>query len=476
MSIQSVGERNLTIAAVVAIPFILAFTVYWDFLDLWFWTDDFIWIDAATNPNLGEAIRDAFAFPRGATPYWRPLIDLHFFSMYRLFGADGTPFHVANVLIHSASAAILGLLALRLTRSSLTAALTAGLFAISPTFATMVPWASGATALYAGLFSVIAVVLYIDVLQNDRQGWRALVAAGAFGLALLAKEDSVAVFAVLVLCTLAFRDRKELSLASARPLLPFAVVGFVYVIPQLFLVVGSSESPRFNVGWHVVPNLFEALSWLSFPWPNFEGDWVSPSRWAAFAVFLSITILSALQRRWLLPLLYAATAILLIPAAFFHGDFATRWTYLASLPWAIFIAVLMSSAYELIASRWRVVGLVAGVTVTVLLFVLLGARTIDNHVWVPRLVNEYRAIEARIVEGCPGLSEDHVVFFWRLPFAGGPEAFKNMVRLDLPPSQVVRVTRKETPDVSLTEREDVCTVFYDGTFSYVAVPEYVPIR
>ena len=468
-------EARLAIAVLMAVPVVLAFLVYWEFLSLWFWTDDFFWLEAAANPDLSDSLADAFTYPRGATPYWRPLIDLHFFSMYRLFGMDGSAYHVANVLIHSSTAALLGLLTLRLTRSGVTAALAGSLFVISPTYATMVPWASGATALYAGLFSVVTVLLFIDYLQHDRAYGRVLLAALTFGLALLAKEDAAALLAILALCALVLRvpKRPRDLLDLGITLLPFFVVWLAYVLPQFILVVDSSESPSFNFGWHAVPNLFEALAWLSLPWPDRLGDWVSPARWAAFAVFTSIALIAALRRQLLLPSLYAATAIMLIPPAFFTGEFAPRWTYLATMPWAIFIGALLVVAYNWLSSQNRFVGVATAITVSGWLFVLLSGRTIDTHVWVPQLADDYQSIERSIVEGCSDLTSSHVIFLRGLPIVGPMGAVPALVRLRFPAFLIFQTKPGEVFDRSLTEG-DACTVSWDDSQGYVAQPGYVP--
>ena len=464
-------EARLVIAVVLAVPVALAFLVYWEFLSLWFWTDDFLWLEAATNPDLSDSLTDAFTYPRGATPYWRPLIDLHFFSMYRLFGMDGTAYHVLNVLIHSGTAALLGLLTLRLTRSGVTATLAASLFAISPTYATMVPWASGATALYAGLFSVVTVLLFIDYLQRDRAYGNVLLAALTFAVALLAKEDAAALLGILALSALVLRTPKRPHdlLDLGVTLLPFLVVWLAYILPQLILVVGSSESPRFSYGWHALPNLFHGLAWLSLPWPEFLGDWVSPARWAAFATFTSIAVLATLRRQLLVPSVYAATAIMLVPPAFFTGDFAPRWTYLATMPWAVFIAVLLVAAYNWLSNQNRFVGLAAGVTVTAWLFVLLAGRTIDAHVWIPGLAGEYQEIERAITTGCADLRDDANVYIFPLPIGGSgfrEFAVPELVRTIRSGATVYMVGRSPTPPQP--EPND-CGLAWNRVTGYTAV-------
>ena len=157
---------SITIAVCIVVPAVLAIVVYRSIVGLWFWTDDFLWLRAATNPSLFDNVKESFTFPRGATPYWRPLVDLYFFGMYRTVGLNATAFHIGTLVLHTASAAVLGLLAFRITKSRVTAALAAAMFVISPTYSTMVPWASGVTATLSGFFSIITVYLFVQWLQD----------------------------------------------------------------------------------------------------------------------------------------------------------------------------------------------------------------------------------------------------------------------------------------------------------------------
>lgn len=222
-------EARAAIAVVVAVPIVLALLVYWDFLGVWFWTDDFLWLEAAANPNLSEAFGDAFTYPRGATPYWRPLIDLYFYGMYETFALNATAYHVATLGVHVATAVLLGFFALRLTRSAMIAALASGLFVISPTYGTMIPWASGMTAALSGFFAMAMALLFLHWLEEGRTRWLVLSAIALAG-ALLSKEDAAALPAVLVLMTLALkqpRSARELRGASLL-VVPLMVVWLVY--------------------------------------------------------------------------------------------------------------------------------------------------------------------------------------------------------------------------------------------------------
>ena len=106
------------------------------------------------------AVREAFVYPRGASPYWRPLVDLYFFAMYESFPLNATVYHMATLTIHVAPGMLLGLLALRLTKSGMIVALASGLFVISLTYSAMIPWANGITAALSGLFSVVMALVF----------------------------------------------------------------------------------------------------------------------------------------------------------------------------------------------------------------------------------------------------------------------------------------------------------------------------
>ena len=294
----------ITLAAIVIVPAVLGLLVYQSFLGLWFWTDDFLWLRTAAESDANVAVREAFAYPRGASPYWRPLVDLYFFAMYNVFSLNATVYHVATLTIHVVAGMLLGLLALRLTKSGMIATLASGLFVISPTYSGMIPWATGVTAAMSGLFSVILALVFLRWLEGGGLRWL-IFAALALAGALLSKEDAAALPAVLVLMTLAIKQPRHLrDIGTAGLLLlPLVVLWLAYAVPQFVAVVGAAEIPQFSLGWHAVPRLSIAMRWVSLPFPLSYGAWVGASRWAALGVFTLIALGSALRRAWLLPTL-----------------------------------------------------------------------------------------------------------------------------------------------------------------------------
>ena len=462
-------ERWITLAALVLVPLVLGVLVYQSFLGLWFWTDDFIWLRTAAESDANVAFKEAFTYPRGASPFWRPLVDLYFFTMYELFPLNATMYHIATLAIHVATGTLLGLLALRLTKSVMIAALASGLFVISPTYSTMIPWATGVTAALSGLFSVIMALVFLRWLDGGSRRWL-IFALLALAGALLSKEDAAALPAVLVLMTLAVKQPRRLRdfRGAALLVLPLIALWLAYALPQFVAVIGSDEASRFSFGWHVVPRLGIAMSWVSLPFPLSYAGWVDASRWAALGVFTLVALVSALRRAWLLPALYLAAVAMLLPSSFLTGGFAPRWTYHASLPWAIFIAITFVGAYRRLSALNATVGLVTGILAAAFLIAVLSGRTIDSQAWVAPLSDEYRKIERTITGQCTSLAEGKNVYLLRLPIGGssfGEYAVPELAQMKAPGVVVHRIRPESLLDAPSPRAGD-CVLFWNWVGQY----------
>lgn len=154
------GQRLVLVIGLL-VTFAAASLVYYRFLDQWFFRDDIVWLEAAKNPQLLEAIKSAIEFPRGPTPFWRPGADFYFFSMYRLFSLDAFPYHLANLVLHAATAAATVMLIRRVTRSLAAGILAGLLLAVAPAYGTGVVWVSTVASLIAALLSVTTLLLFL---------------------------------------------------------------------------------------------------------------------------------------------------------------------------------------------------------------------------------------------------------------------------------------------------------------------------
>ncbi|MBI5657040.1 MAG: tetratricopeptide repeat protein, partial [Geobacter sp.] len=176
-----------------------------------------------------------------------PFRDLTVMLDFALWGEHAAGFHATNLLIHCCSALALYALVNRLQplfglpaagRPSTAIPLaTALLFAVHPLNGQAVNWISGRNVLLCGLFSLLAVQLYLAWLQRDgRQGgWLYAAALACFVCSLLSKANSITV--PLVLCLLlailgrSGRQRPYLSLV------PFFLVSVAAYV--LFMKVAA---------------------------------------------------------------------------------------------------------------------------------------------------------------------------------------------------------------------------------------------
>lgn len=150
------------------------------------------------------------------TNYYRPLPVALLLFEYQLWGPHPFGYHLVNVLLHAANAALVYFWVARVCGDKKAALWTALLFALHPIQSETVNYPDhfeGMLALFFGLLALLAL---------ERRG--ALLAAGAFAAALLCKEEA-AVFAPLMLGRAWMKRREKRWL----DLLPCAGVLAVYV-------------------------------------------------------------------------------------------------------------------------------------------------------------------------------------------------------------------------------------------------------
>lgn len=154
--------------------------------------------------------------------YFRPLPVLSFKLELFIFGTDGRPCHLVNLLLQGGCAFLLYLVGLRVLRDPRAALLAAALFLLHPASLFTAYWLSSRTDLLADLF-MLAALLPILGGSPPRTG-RIVASLALFACALLSKE-SAAVFPSFAFCALlAAGERPRAALLRLLPhlvLLPF---------------------------------------------------------------------------------------------------------------------------------------------------------------------------------------------------------------------------------------------------------------
>ena len=122
---------------------------------------------------------------------YRPLVTLYELVLLALFGVNPFPLHVANVILHGANAALLGLVCLRLGLPERGAIMATAVFATSPLLPEAVIWFAGNPVLLCGAFGLLAMLALLDWLQRGQPRFLLFIVIAAIG-ALLSKEEGLA--------------------------------------------------------------------------------------------------------------------------------------------------------------------------------------------------------------------------------------------------------------------------------------------
>src|SRR2546425_642640 len=333
--------------------------------------------------------------------HYAPLTWMTFGLDYLLWGMNPVGYHLTNLLLHAANAAVFYLLALRILGSALpgprergnvglaaSAAFAALLFAIHPLRVESVAWATDRRDVLSGLFSLVALLACLRAGEQGARGRSGYWASvGLFMCALLSK--SMAVSLPVVLLILDVYPLRRLGGARgwwgepARRIylekIPFVLLALAAsggaFIPQIegrnmpsldeLSVLGRLAVSAYGLRFYLWKTVFPVS--LS-PLYELRGqDPLALPFLLSYGVVPAVTALALILRHRLpgLPAAWLAYVVILLPVLgiFQNGPqiAADRYTYLAGLGWA-----LLASAGMLAAWRRRSF-LVTGLAVVLLL-------------------------------------------------------------------------------------------------------------
>ena len=359
-------ERRATAAALLALHAGIVL-LHADALRVPLVGDDYFFLEKAE-----QARGPSLLAPRGlVSGFYRPWSrELHFAWLHRVAGLDPLPFHLANLVLALAAAALLFLLVRRIAGVRVAAVTTAAAATLAP-WGVLVAWASGAQ----DLWMIVAALLALHAALAGRR----FAMAGAFAMALLSKETAATL--PLALIVLERRVAGRPWRVVARDLLPCAAVLGVWAAAHP-LLGGALWYARDRVvapGPHV-----SALSRLSgtiaslvqldpsgrFPAPE-HGWWMAALRAAPGALALAMAILLAArgvraggERRRALTALGAAVA-------------AAGWLPLAApgIGWHAYYALFGALGAWVAIGAWLEPALAVPLTIAL---ALLGAARADT--------------------------------------------------------------------------------------------------
>lgn len=213
--------QAMAIAALVLVAFWNALDASFHFDDWALFNDPFV-----AGPGLGLGI-----FRLGQT---RPMTYWTFHLNFLAGGADAFGFHLVNVLMHVANSVLLLWIA-RQHVPSIAAFFAAAVFAVHPIQTEAVTYVFARASMLAAGFALLSFALFL----RKRYGW----SLATFGLSLLAKEETTALPAFVLLYQLLIRKER-----LSRPYFAgmFALSALAAV--RLFWVLRSTPDPTIGLG------------------------------------------------------------------------------------------------------------------------------------------------------------------------------------------------------------------------------------
>lgn len=242
----------------------------------------------------GTTLMGAFTHPF-LSSYYRPLTSASFILDRHFADTTTSAFHVTNILLHAVTAVLIAYLTLLLTRKDLAGILAGVCFAIQPAQLGAVAWIGGRTDVLSTFFIVIFLTALLLYFKTGKTGW-CVGSAAAFLLALLSKEQSMALLLSVPLGVFVFgskkmRDAVVLTVPFLACIAAMVALSRLPAIPiygnvgefngiQMPILTAADYASSFIVPTH--------SSQLTFSFHNFQGG-----------IWLAVGVLALAAAAWL---------------------------------------------------------------------------------------------------------------------------------------------------------------------------------
>lgn len=329
------------LATLLALPLalLLAFLVYRPSLDDWFVFHDFIHIRGIRSVGVGEYVQRVLDPSDGGESLfdtgklYRPVYYLALLGDYKAFGLHPYGYHLVNVSLHLLNVVLVWLIAARLTRSAVAAAVAALVYGIHPAFIDAPAWISAITELLLTTFSLSAIYLFMRYLEAHG-ALAGLLSLGSFVSAVLAlgsREPGAAVFLILpAYYFLAYRPGDWRQPRAWLRFAPFFAVLVAWGLLRLSITrevaSGEGASGVGKLGWHMFINVFKFNGWAVVPVFSQVGAWTPVATGIA-----AIAVLRVSEQ--------------LLRKGSGAARFVVAWWYLAILPYSTQETWLLAGRY-----------------------------------------------------------------------------------------------------------------------------------
>ena len=180
---------------------------FYRILDNFFLIDDFIFIDHSTR--LGDNLSSIFILQ--VVPFVRPLNNLLYFLLYKIFAFDFTGYHLVSLAFHTANTVLVFSLAKSLTKNIDMSFCIALIFATNFAPFEAIFWISGMTDLEVAFFYLLTIFFFLNYL-NSRKKVSLIASLLSYALSLLSKESAVTLPVILFFIYFFFPDKNKIDL------------------------------------------------------------------------------------------------------------------------------------------------------------------------------------------------------------------------------------------------------------------------
>src|SRR5215212_5891962 len=295
---QPPGRRRSDLLAAL-VPLLAVAALYRKVTRLWWTYDDANTLHTVIDRAPADYFYRADVWPQ---KLFTPLLMVWYEAMLALLGLAPAKWYVPHLFFFAASALAL-YCALRLYLEPLASCVGALLFVASVPVCSLITELSGIHYFQAVLFGALTVITYVKALRTNRFAWT-IVSAAIYLVAMLAKEISIPLVAVLVL--LPDRDLR----ARIRYAIPHALAVLIYFVWR-YAVLGVLLG---GYGWAVAPSERPALL-TSLPKKVVLAlAGVNVTLGVAFLCVTLIGVVLAMRNRRALALTLVAIAVAILPA------------------------------------------------------------------------------------------------------------------------------------------------------------------
>ena len=181
--------------------------------------NEFIWDDDDSIVN-NIYIQDFHYFPKyfsenliagsgQTTNYWRPVLLISFALDYKIFNLNPLGYHLTNTLLHILVAILGFFLIYTLSQKKfLLSYLPALLFLVHPLQTEAITYIAGRADPLSSVFALLTLIFYVNFRNKNNKKYL-FFSVGTFLLALLTKEQSILLPALVLLVELCFFSNKD---------------------------------------------------------------------------------------------------------------------------------------------------------------------------------------------------------------------------------------------------------------------------